>query len=356
MLCYYVFIIVTLLFEECTYLEFIYAFNITKTKMYKLIFAVSEKKIRVLLFSIGLSLTLWRGYECLQKYFQANLSVQINMVDSHQTFVPSLTICPEYSRAYSETNLNKIGIGKANDYRKGEWYGNSTLDGSRIFQYVTHNFSDLVQSFSIRFKKGEKLIYSGFSKDLKVTEKGHYTFGRCFETQQMDKNDSIYTYDIMFSKSIYIYFNMPQQFYNDDSKSKIQANVGERQYLDITYEILKNNFAKNCKSYNSNSYDFCKATEIENIIWAKFNCTVPFLTTSTVNVCNMKKISGEASKYFYKLIYTKLDQCPSPCTNMMTNLGLPSVTKDDAKIGFVRLYFKSIVKITEDFVSYDLLR
>ena len=39
---------------------------------------------------------------------------------------------------------------------------------------------------------------------------------------------------------------------------------------------------------------------------------------------------------------------------MQTMFGFPFIGK--AKKGFARLYFKNIVKVTEDFVSYDFLR
>ena len=39
---------------------------------------------------------------------------------------------------------------------------------------------------------------------------------------------------------------------------------------------------------------------------------------------------------------------------MQTMFGFPFIGK--VKKGFARLYFKNIVKVTEDFVSYDFLR
>ena len=41
---------------------------------------------------------------------------------------------------------------------------------------------------------------------------------------------------------------------------------------------------------------------------------------------------------------------------MMTYFGFPFVQKNYRTTGFARLYLKSIIKVTEDFVSYDLLR
>ena len=327
-----------------------------KKYIHKFFFAISEKKLRLFLLCVGLTLMIERSYECLQKLQNSNLSVKMNMARSNETFAPSLTICPEYFSSYNKTNLNKIGIKNANDYRWGDWYGNSTLDGRKVFQSVTHSFSEIVETLIVYFDTGGKTIYSGSFEHLDIREKGHFTFGRCFEIHFLNKSHSAQSIDIKFFKSLYIFFNMPNQFYNDDSKSKLVANVGEKLFLDITYEILKNNFGKTCKSYRNNSYDSCKATEIKRRLLKKFNFTVPFLTSSKHKLCSTKEISREASKYFIELIYTEIERCASPCTNMVTIFGFPSYNKVDEEKGFVRLYFKSIIKVTEDFVSYDLLR
>ena len=55
------------------------------------------------------------------------------MVKSNDITLPVLIICPDYKESYNNSNLNKIGIAEANDYREGNWYGNSTMDGKTIF-------------------------------------------------------------------------------------------------------------------------------------------------------------------------------------------------------------------------------
>ena len=143
-----------------------------------------------------------------------------------------------------------------------------------------------------------------------------------------------------------------------DSKSKLQAIVGQSLFIDITYEFMKENFGKTCQFYSSETYDTCKSREIEIRILDKYNCTFPFLTTSSATLCPKKDFQDtkEASKDFYKLFYSEFVKCPSPCINMRTFVGYPSLNSIDGNKGFVRIYFKSIIKTTEDFMSYDLLR
>ena len=46
-----------------------------------------------------------------------------------------------------------------------------------------------------------------------------------------------------------------------------------------------------------------------------------------------------------------------PCNNMVTILGMPKYYRPDTgTAGTARLYVNNIVKVTEDFISYDLLR
>ena len=51
--------------------------------------------VRILIFGVGLSLTVWRSFECLEKYINANLSTKVTMVESINTTLPSLVICAE---------------------------------------------------------------------------------------------------------------------------------------------------------------------------------------------------------------------------------------------------------------------
>ena len=59
-------------------------------------------QIRKTLFCIGLALTLWRSYDCLQKYSFNNLSTRVSMLKSFETVLPSLVICPTYFSAYNQ--------------------------------------------------------------------------------------------------------------------------------------------------------------------------------------------------------------------------------------------------------------
>ena len=81
---------------------------------------------------------------------------------------------------------------------------------------------------------------------------------------------------------------MQDQFYDFDSKSKIQADIGRKLFLDINYDIFKNNFDQTCHFYKNNSYDFCKETAVQEKIMKKFNCTVPFLTSLITCVVQKK--------------------------------------------------------------------
>ena len=46
-----------------------------------------------------------------------------------------------------------------------------------------------------------------------------------------------------------------------------------------------------------------------------------------------------------------------PCNDMVTILGMPKYYRPESgTAGTARLYINNIVKVTEDFISYDLLR
>ena len=47
--------------------------------------------------------------------------------------------------------LNKIGIQNKENYKRGDWIGNSSLDGMRIFESVTYNLFELLNSIRIAY-------------------------------------------------------------------------------------------------------------------------------------------------------------------------------------------------------------
>ena len=137
--------------------------------------------------------------------------------------------------------------------------------------------------------------------------------------------------------------------------------MDEDLFLDSTYEILQNNFKDNCKTYPKNyelSHDACKIEVAEKHIATEFNCSVPFIQRPNKirNICKNQTIANSASKKFGDYTYKAIQECPVPCVNMITIFGFPFIRKRRDNIGRVRLYFKQIVKVTEDFISYDLLR
>ena len=60
--------------------------------------------VKSLIFCVGLSLTIWRSSECLQKYLHANLSTKVTMVKTNEVILPSLVLCPatKYNHRYKK--------------------------------------------------------------------------------------------------------------------------------------------------------------------------------------------------------------------------------------------------------------
>ena len=56
------------------------------------------------------------------------------------------------------------------------------------------------------------------------------------------------------------------------------------------------------------------------------------------------------------MYYLKDSECPVPCTNLYASFGFPFIDSTDKDLAKMRMYFKTIVKVTEDYISYDILR
>ena len=114
-------------------------------------------------------------------------------------------------------------------------------------------------------------------------------------------------------------------------------------------------------TYNQ-SFDACKFEALEKKV-NTMNCSVPFLfkPNRREEICENATVAKNAFDIYFQNFHDILPECPLPCVNMITSYGFPVIErgknnrrKDD--IGKVILTFKDLVKVTEDFISYDLLR
>ena len=119
---------------------------------------IISKNLRRTVLLIGIFLTLWRGYECLQKFYNSNLSTRVNMVSSTETISPVIVVCPHYWSAYKEDVMAKYGIKDRKDYMYSNLQGNdSSIDEKVLYEMITHNFTEIVSDIFILFKNGDRI-------------------------------------------------------------------------------------------------------------------------------------------------------------------------------------------------------
>ena len=220
-----------------------------KQKMGKLLLIkLLVNNLKPMLFIVGFVLTLWRANECVKKYLNNNLSTKVSLVKSFQTVQPNFVICPSYLDAYNSVALTNVGIPSVAVYRNGNWTGNSTKNGKSIFKDVTHKLENLLDGFIVQFKTGRKMETF---RDLNITEHGHRTYGKCYEISFSNYFENVFFVDVVPKMSVYVYLNLPHQFWNLDSRSKVQVNLEETLFLDVSYDLLKSNHDENCKNYGN---------------------------------------------------------------------------------------------------------
>ena len=171
-----------------------------------------------------------------------------------------------------------------------------------------------------------------------------------------------------------MYINLPHTFFSE-KLSKIQVNTGGYLKVEASYEIFQTHFDDNCEKYSSTyeqSFDACKFDTFYKNIVTKMNCSVPFMfnPNKKEEICKNVSVSRNASSMYFSHMYNTLPECPVPCVNMITSFGYPNPDIDIDKLasensfvnefwknrGEVRIYFNKLVKVTEDFISYDFLR
>ena len=226
---------------------------------------------------------------------------------------------------------------------------------------VTFKLSDLIHSIEIQYHngKGVQLLKEDFdSLDPKPRTVSNIKYGRCYELLVFDNKQTLYYTEIHLLRDLEIYIDIPFQFYTN-TRSRIFANANEKLlYIKVNYEILKINHGHNCRKYSdaySGSYDQCKVSDMERKIQAKFNCSIPSMKSQPENLCK-GPVTKNASQVFYEYFKSESTKCPQTCTKMTPIIGMPKHKAARGRGGKARLYFDNIVKVTEDFVSYDILR
>ena len=94
--------------------------------------------------------------------------------------------------------------------------------------------------------------------------------------------------------------------------------------------------------------------EIGNEVAKTFNCSIPFVDVG-IPYCRGKD-TKRAQDLYKSLMIRELEACPNPCNNMISSFGFPLKSPHKPTLGSASFYFKSIVKVTEDYISYDFLR
>ena len=80
--------------------------------------------------------------------------------------------------------LNKIGIKNVNEYKEGNWYGNTSIDGNgaTLFQSLTYNLTDLIEKIEFRYHNGKSVkISSEKFESLRTRTIRSRKYGRCYE-------------------------------------------------------------------------------------------------------------------------------------------------------------------------------
>ena len=253
--------------------------------------------------------------------------------------------------------MSSFGIDSIEDYKDGNWYGNSSMDGAAIFTSVTYSFSDLIESVEFRYKNGKKVKVSSASLALALQPRAIKVrkYGRCYEIILFNENISLFFIRFEIKKDLEIFFNIPFQFFTN-SRTRIIAEASKRIYLPVIYEILMGNHDPNCRKYSNSfsaSYDQCKESYIKEKLKRKLNCTVPYVLESEAVPLCQGSVAVKASKMYKEYFQKDSAECPKPCQTMLTNFGWPKFSNGSGRAQF---YFNNIVKVTEDFISYDLLR
>jgi hypothetical protein len=253
---------------------------------------------KIVLFLTALSLTIWRGYGCIERYLEFRRTTVVKMSPKEETLMPALTVCPAYELAYREGQLLNWGIPGIKDYRKGNFRGSSSIDERDIYENVTYSFYQLVEEIKIGYPADEN---NKSKKTLKPEEivvrlVKYPTLGKCFEIKLEQFGETLEYVRFNIKERGYIYVNIGGQFINRDSQSKVEVNTKECLWIELTYEVMIQNEETNCRKYRRETYDECSERESEAHLVKLYNCTVPLINSpNNTPICRDVEKAKEVS-------------------------------------------------------------
>ena len=171
------------------------------------------------------------------------------------------------------------------------------MDEKLVYNLVTYGLEDLIEKLEIQPISGSTKMFIGQNiSSLNTYEYSTRFLGRCFEID-IRQFDAIPSAVVMTTKlHIYIYINLPGQFSNADSKSKVEIKIRNKLFIEVTYEVLKMNFEKSCRKYSHElTYDKCKFAAAEEAMHANLGCAVPHMN-SKLPVCSNKSSINQVMK------------------------------------------------------------
>ena len=256
-----------------------------------------------------------------------------------------------------------------------------TYELHELLEYIivhTDNFSNHDVSIDLKEK----------SNIVKIDTMPIKTFGRCFAIQLGKEivSQGVHAIDFLSNMNLYVYFHHPGQFLSIDTKSKLYTLKGRNHFMDMTYSIMKNTLKSEstipCSGDTNFEFDNCFYQAIAQDLTNKLNCVVPFIKSSENNNICVNKTQTEVDKISkkFKVLSSKTTTrtCMSPCKSMDIFFGVLSddVFKNDCQgllyqklrgletphlerpcdgKSFLRIYFKSNVKLQETVYDYTLL-
>ena len=205
----------------------------------------------------------------------------IKMSPIQDTTMPVLTVCPSYQSSYKTDKLISLGISDANSYRGGDFKGNSTKNEKEIFEEVSFSFAEVIDSVEIVFPMNQNNVSSLRLKSDQIEYKlaKHLSLGKCFVINIKQFDEAIMSVTFLLKIPGYIYVNLKGQFRMSDSYSKVEVKLNQKLYIELIYEIIKQNEEIICKTYTTETYDDCTEGAAEDYMRNTFNCTAPFINS-----------------------------------------------------------------------------
>ena len=309
-----------------------------------------------ILLGFCFSFVFYQTWKCFDKFLHYPKASHLTLLDSGQTVLPDISICPQDGA--KDKSLDELI--EEIMFINGTTYSNMNADGGWNFRFWIYH--------RILHPTEPNIIYQAFGTKC-------FTFSFPANITQI----GVTRLEMYFRNKVYVKLHTPGLFFKEMKYISVDGNIvgvpnptegpfdtttytyhfeGVSIKADLSYEVITelNTDEKPCHDESSDySKDNCILTKIHEDTMELVGCTSDYGLNKS-NVCTDNDKSKKAEENYLNTVLgaSKIKECLDPCTKIISSLSIRSSQETNVN-AYLGIDFPSEVKVMTTYPAYEVL-